>query len=106
MDEYKHLQKVHEKEDYNSNMAYNNNRRFDQNQPPSEFVEEVIQVNRVSKKTKGGNKVGFAVLTVVGNKKGKVGVGLGKAADVAASIRKGVSAAKKHLIDVPIVNGT
>lgn len=89
-------------------MAYNNTIPNKQFGPavPSEFTEEVIQVNRVSKKTKGGNKVGFAVLTVVGNKNGKVGVGLGKAADVASAIRKGVSAAKKHFIDVPIVNGT
>ncbi len=83
----------------------NNNRQFGP-ATPSEFIEEVVQVNRVSKKTKGGNKIGFAVLVVVGNKKGKVGVGLGKAADVAASIRKGVSAAKKHFVEVPIVNQT
>lgn len=73
---------------------------------PSEFEESIIQVNRVSKKTKGGNKVGFSVLAVVGDKKGRVGVGLGKAPDVAAAIRKGVSVAKKHLVTVPIVNDT
>ena len=70
------------------------------------FEEEIVQVNRVSKKTKGGNKIGFSVLTVVGDKKGKVGVGLGKAPDVSAAIKKGVSLAKKHAIEVPIVNGT
>lgn len=75
-------------------------------QVQSEFVENVVQVNRVSKKTTGGNKVGFSVLVVVGNKKGKVGVGLGKAADVAAAIKKGISIAKKHFINVPIVNDT
>ncbi len=83
-----------------------NNRRFDSQREPSEFAEEIVQINRVSKKTKGGNKIGFAVLAVVGNKKGKVGVGLGKAADVASAIRKGVSVAKKHLIEIPIVNET
>lgn len=72
----------------------------------SEYQEDIIQVNRVSKKTKGGNKVGFSVLVVVGDKKGKVGVGLGKAPDVSSSIKKGISVAKKHLIDVPMVNGT
>ena len=82
------------------------NRRFSQQREPSEFTEDIVQINRVSKKTKGGNKIGFAALAVVGNKKGKVGVGLGKAADVAAAIRKGVSVAKKHLIEVPIVNDT
>ena len=65
---------------------------------PSEFEEKIIQVHRVSKKTKGGNKIGFSVLVVVGDKKGKVGVGLGKAPDVASAIRKGVSVAKKHMI--------
>lgn len=71
-----------------------------------EFDERVIQVNRVSKKTKGGNQMSFSVLVVVGDKKGRVGVGLGKSKDVASAIRKGVSLAKKHLIIVPIKNGT
>ncbi|MCL5746740.1 MAG: 30S ribosomal protein S5 [Patescibacteria group bacterium] len=70
------------------------------------FEEEIVQVNRVSKKTKGGNKIGFSVLTVVGNKNGKVGVGLGKAPDVSAAIKKGVNLAKKHAIEVPIIKGT
>jgi small subunit ribosomal protein S5 len=70
------------------------------------FEEDIVQVNRVSKKTKGGNKIGFSVLTVVGNKNGKVGVGLGKAPDVSSAIKKGVSLARKHAIEVPIVNGT
>ncbi len=71
-----------------------------------EFDEKIVQVNRVSKKTKGGNKVGFSVLVVVGDKKGRVGVGLGKANDVASAIRKGSNYAKKHLITVAIVKGT
>ncbi len=73
------------------------------NPVPSEFEEKVIQVNRVSKKTKGGNKIGFSVLVVVGDKKGRVGVGLGKAADVASAVKKAMSYAKKHLITVPMV---
>ena len=72
----------------------------------NEYEEKVIQVNRVSKKTKGGNKIGFSVLVVVGDKQGQVGVGLGKARDVASAIRKGASYAKKHLISVPMINGT
>jgi len=72
----------------------------------SGFEEKIVQVNRVSKKTKGGNKIGFSVLAVVGDKKGKVGVGLGKASDVSAAIKKGVSIAQKHLIEIPILNGT
>lgn len=75
---------------------------MDRNRQPSEFEEKIVQINRVSKKTKGGNKIGFSVLVVVGNKKGKVGVGLGKAPDVAAAIRKGVAVAKKHMVTVPI----
>lgn len=71
-----------------------------------EFEEKIVQINRVSKKTKGGNKIGFSVLVVVGDKKGKVGVGLGKAADVASSIRKGIEVAKKHMLLVPIVRDT
>ncbi|NCN87291.1 MAG: 30S ribosomal protein S5, partial [Candidatus Pacebacteria bacterium] len=56
----------------------------------------------VSKKTKGGNKVGFSVLMVVGDKKGQVGVGLGKASDVVGAIKKGIKKAKKKLITVPL----
>src|SRR3989304_5396680 len=70
------------------------------------FEEKIVQVNRVSKKTKGGNKIGFSILAVVGDKKGKVGVGLGKASDVSSAIKKGVAIAQKHLIEVPILNGT
>lgn len=76
------------------------------NRQKSEFSEDIVQVNRVSKKTKGGNKIGFSVLVVIGDRKGKVGVGLGKAPDVSSAIRKGVSIAKKHMIEVPIVNET
>ena len=71
-----------------------------------EFQEKVIQVSRVSKKTSGGNKIGFSVIVVVGDKKAKVGVGLGKAADVASAVRKGVAYARKHMITVPIVKTT
>jgi small subunit ribosomal protein S5 len=69
---------------------------------PSEFDEKVVQVNRVSKKTKGGNKIGFSVLVVVGDKKGRVGVGLGGAPDVSAAVKKAVVYARKHLISVPM----
>jgi len=71
-----------------------------------EFDEKVIQVNRVSKKTKGGNRISFSVLVVVGDKKGRVGVGLGKAKDVAGAIGKAASYAKKHLITVPLKKRT
>jgi small subunit ribosomal protein S5 len=67
-----------------------------------EFEEKVVQVNRVSKKTKGGNRISFSALTVVGDREGKVGVGLGKSQDVASAITKGMNYAKKHMITVPL----
>jgi small subunit ribosomal protein S5 len=73
---------------------------------PKEFLEKVVQINRVSKKTKGGNQIGFSALMVVGDKKGRVGVALGKAPDVLSSIKKGVRKAQKSLIRVPIKNNT
>lgn len=73
---------------------------------PSEFEEKIVQVNRVSKKTKGGNKIGFSVLAVVGDRKGRVGVGLGGAPDVSSSVKKAVSYAKKHMITVPMKGRT
>ena len=74
--------------------------------PEKEFEEKVIQVSRVSKKTKGGNKTGFSVLMVIGDKKGRVGVGLGKAPDVLSSIKKGIKRAKKNLFKVPMKGTT
>lgn len=67
-----------------------------------EFEEKVVQISRVTKKTKGGNKMGFSVLMVVGDKKGKVGIGLGKAPDVVSAIKKGVKKAKRKMILVPM----
>ncbi len=79
---------------------------FQREQSADGYDEKIIQVNRVSKKTKGGNKIGFSVLMVVGDKNGKVGVGLGKAPDVSSAIRRGALVARKHLIQVPIINTT
>lgn len=71
-----------------------------------EFEEKIVQVNRVSKKTKGGNKIGFSVLVVVGDKKSRVGVGLGGAPDVSSAVKKAVGYAKKHLFTVPMKGTT
>lgn len=68
----------------------------------SEFSEHVVAINRVSKKTTGGNKIGFSALVVVGDRKGRVGVGLGKAPDVSSAIRKSIVIAKKHMVSVPM----
>src|SRR3972149_9642552 len=76
------------------------------NNTEQEFFERVVQVNRVSKKTKGGDKRSLSVLVVVGDKKGRVGVGLGKAAEVQSAVRKATSYAKKHLIEVPLKGRT
>lgn len=74
--------------------------------PVKEFEEKVVQVNRVSKKTKGGNRMGFSALVVIGDRKGRVGIGLGKAHDVSSAMRKGVSYAQRHLINVPLKGRT
>jgi small subunit ribosomal protein S5 len=72
----------------------------------TEFDERIVQVNRVSKKTAGGNKIGFSVLVVVGDRNSRVGVGLGKAPSVRDAITKGSTYAKKHLISVPMIKTT
>jgi small subunit ribosomal protein S5 len=75
-------------------------------QPKSEFIEQVVQLNRTSKKTSGGNTMSFSAMVVVGDKKGRVGVGLGKAPEVSEAIRKGATRAKKQLVTVPMFKST
>ena len=66
------------------------------------WQERVIQIRRVSKVVKGGKKLSFRAIVVVGNERGQVGVGVGKASDVIGAVRKGVVDGKKHLIEVPL----
>ncbi|MBI3366508.1 30S ribosomal protein S5 [Candidatus Roizmanbacteria bacterium] len=68
--------------------------------------EKVVLIRRVSKKTTGGNYVTFSALVVVGDKKGKVGVGLGRGLEVPPAIQKAIAYAKKHMISVPIRHNT
>jgi len=71
-----------------------------------EFDETVVQINRISKKTKGGNQMRFSALVVVGDRKGKVGVGISKAKDVRNAIRKAIEAAKRKMITVSLSGTT
>jgi small subunit ribosomal protein S5 len=68
----------------------------------SEFKEKLVAINRVTKVVKGGRNFRFAALVVVGDEKGRVGAGIGKAAEISEAIRKGVDDAKKHLITIPL----
>ena len=73
---------------------------------PSEYIEKVVHLNRVSKTVKGGRVMKFSALMVVGDGKGKVGFGLGKAAEVPEAIRKGIEDAKKNMITVSLSGTT
>ena len=73
---------------------------------PKEFVEKLVYLNRVSKTVKGGRVAKFSALMVVGDEKGRVGYGLGKAAEVAEAIRKGIEDAKKNMVNVTLSGTT
>lgn len=74
--------------------------------PQDEFVEKLVKLRRTSKTVKGGRRMSFSALTVVGDQKGRIGFGFGKANDVSEAIRKSIDKAKSNLTTLPIKNGT
>ena len=89
-------------------MAYNNENRRERRreEAPSEFIEKVVSLNRVSKTVKGGRVAKFSALCVVGDGKGRVGYGMGKANEVSEAIRKGLEDAKKNICSVTLSGTT
>ncbi len=93
-------------------MAYNNDRRDNRRDnrrgegPQSEFTEKLVSLNRVSKTVKGGRVMKFSALMVVGDGKGRVGFGLGKAGEVSEAIRKGIDDAKKNVVRITLEENT
>jgi len=68
----------------------------------TEWQERIVQVRRVTKVVKGGKKLSFRAILIIGNEKGQVGVGVGKASDVIGAVKKAVTDGKKHLINIPV----
>ena len=88
-------------------MAYNNDRKDRRKEEvASEYIEKVVSLNRVSKTVKGGRIAKFSALCVVGDGKGKVGFGMGKANEVSEAIRKGLEDAKKNICTVTLLGTT
>lgn len=88
-------------------MAYSNNNKSNKKEEvKSEYIEKVVSLNRVSKTVKGGRIQKFSALCVIGDGKGRVGFGLGKAAEVSEAIRKGIEDAKKNIVTVTLSGNT
>jgi small subunit ribosomal protein S5 len=81
-------------------------RSRDREPSEKEFVEKLVKLNRTAKVVKGGRRFSFSALTVIGDRKGNVGYGFGKANDVSEAIRKSIEKAKRNMITLPIKNGT
>lgn len=77
-------------------------KKHTKNRDDNQWEEKVVQVKRVTKVVKGGKKLSFRAVLVIGNAKGQIGVGVGKASDVIGAVKKGISDAKKHVISIPV----
>ncbi|MCH5290156.1 MAG: 30S ribosomal protein S5 [Treponema sp.] len=84
-------------------MEHQNNK---ERKPQDEFVEKLVKLNRTAKTVKGGRRMSFSALTVVGDQKGRIGFGFGKANDVTEAIRKSLEKARASLVTLPMKNGT
>lgn len=87
-------------------MSNENNKFKTKSADVNKMDERVLLIRRVSKKTTGGNYISFSALVVVGDGKGKVGIGVGRGLEVPPAIQKGIAQAKRHMIDIPINNDT
>ena len=81
-------------------------RSRDRDSAEKEFIEKLVKLNRTAKVVKGGRRFSFSALTVVGDRKGNVGFGFGKANDVSEAIRKSIEKAKRNMVPLPVKNGT
>jgi small subunit ribosomal protein S5 len=87
-------------------MEHSRDRDRDRNSQDKEFIEKLVKLNRTAKVVKGGRRFSFSALSVVGDRKGNVGYGFGKANDVSEAIRKSIDKAKRNMVKLPIKNGT
>lgn len=96
--------------DLRGNMAIEKNimrqRGSYEKREPKEYDERVIEIARVSRVVKGGRRIRFRALVVIGNHNGKIGMGIAKATEVSEAVRKATTSAKKHIMVIPIINGT
>jgi small subunit ribosomal protein S5 len=81
-------------------------RSRDRDSTEKEFIEKLVKLNRTAKVVKGGRRFSFSALTVIGDRKGNVGYGFGKANDVSEAIRKSIEKAKRNMVPLPVKNGT